>query len=49
MGLFIWGELARLGGLAHLGEMIFISRLYGIFYAQFNQKVCYVAGKRLSH
>ena len=26
------GELARLGGLAHLGEMIFIPRLYGIFY-----------------
>ena len=26
------GELARLGGLAHLGEMIFISRSYGIFY-----------------
>ena len=26
------GELARLGGLAHLGEMIFIPRSYGIFY-----------------
>ena len=26
------GELARLGGLAHLGEMIFITCLYGIFY-----------------
>ena len=26
------GELAWLGGLAHLGEMIFIPRLYGIFY-----------------
>ena len=26
------GELARLGRLAHLGEMIFIPRLYGIFY-----------------
>ena len=25
------GELARLGGLAHLGEMIFIPRSYGIF------------------
>ena len=26
------GVLARLGGLAHLGEMIFIPRSYGIFY-----------------
>ena len=26
------GELARLGGLARLGEMIFIPRSYGIFY-----------------
>ena len=26
------GELARLGGLAHLDEMTFISRSYGIFY-----------------
>ena len=26
------GELARLGGLARLGEMIFIPRLYGILY-----------------
>ena len=26
------GELARLGGLAHLGEMIFIPRSHGIFY-----------------
>ena len=25
------GERARLGGLAHLGEMIFIPRSYGIF------------------
>ena len=32
MRLFIWGELARLGGLAHLGEMIFIPRSYGVFY-----------------
>ena len=24
--------MARLGGLAHLGEMIFIPRSYGIFY-----------------
>ena len=30
--LFIWGELARLGGVAHLDEMIFILRSYGIFY-----------------
>ena len=26
------GELARLSGLARLGEMIFIPRSYGIFY-----------------
>ena len=26
------GELAHLGGLAHLGEMIFIPRSYEIFY-----------------
>ena len=26
------GELARLSGLAHLGEMIFIPRSHGIFY-----------------
>ena len=26
------GELARLGGLARLGEMIFTPRSYGIFY-----------------
>ena len=30
-GLFIWGELARLSGLAHLGDMNFIPRCYGIF------------------
>ena len=30
-GLFISGALARLGGLAHLGEMIFIPRSYGIY------------------
>ena len=24
----MWGELARLGGLAHLGEIIFIPRSY---------------------
>ena len=30
-GLFIWGELARLSGLAHLGEIIFIPRCHGIF------------------
>ena len=29
--LVIWDELAWLRGLAHLGEMIFISRLYGTF------------------
>ena len=27
-----WSELARLGGLSRLGEMIFIPRSYGIFY-----------------
>ena len=26
------GELARLGGLARLGEITFIARSYGIFY-----------------
>ena len=26
------GELARLSGLAHLGEMIFITHSHGIFY-----------------
>ena len=32
-GLFIWGELGRLDGLAHLSEMIFITSCsYGIFY-----------------
>ena len=31
-GLFMWGELARLSGLARLGEVIFIPRSYGIFY-----------------
>ena len=28
----MWGELARLCGLARLGEVIFIPRSYGIFY-----------------
>ena len=28
----MWGELARLRGLARLGEVIFIPRSYGIFY-----------------
>ena len=28
----MWGELARLCGLAWLGEVIFIPRSYGIFY-----------------
>ena len=31
-GCLYGGELARLGGLAHLGEMIFIPCSYGIFY-----------------
>ena len=30
--VFIWGGLTRQGGLAHLGEMIFIPRSYEIFY-----------------
>ena len=30
-GLFIWGELARLSGLAHLVDMNFIPRCHGIF------------------
>ena len=35
-GLFIWrcGELTRLGRLARLVEMIFITRSYGIFSVQ---------------
>ena len=32
LGVFIWGGLTPQGGLAHLGEMIFIPRSYGIFY-----------------
>ena len=31
-GLFLWGELARLRGLAPQGEVIFILRSYEIFY-----------------
>ena len=31
-GLFIWSELAQVGGLTHPGEVIFIPRSYGIFY-----------------
>ena len=31
MGLFIWGELSKIGGLADLGEIIFIPRSYGIY------------------
>ena len=31
-GLFIWDELARLDGMARLGEMTFIPRPYGIFH-----------------
>ena len=30
--LLIWGELAGLGGLADLGEMILIPRSYGFFH-----------------
>ena len=30
-GLYIWGELAWLSGLAHKAEIIFIRRSYGIF------------------
>ena len=39
------GELARLNGLARLGEMI-LSHVH-MESSQLNQKVCYVAGKRL--
>ena len=28
----MWAELARLGGLAHLGQMIFIPSSHEIFY-----------------
>ena len=38
------GELARLNGLARLGEMI-LSHVH-MESSQLNQKVCYVAGKR---
>ena len=38
------GELTRLSGLARLGKMIFFPRSQS---SQFNQNVCYVAGKRL--
>ena len=31
-GLFIRDELVWVGGLAHLGEMIFVPRSYGVFY-----------------
>ena len=34
-GLLISGELARLDGLVHLGDMIFISRSYGFFYLKY--------------
>ena len=30
--MFIWGQLARIRGLARLGEIIFIPRSYEIFY-----------------
>ena len=39
------GELAWLGGLARLGEIIFIPRSYGIFYLSSVKKFA-VAGKR---
>ena len=31
-GCSFGGKVAQLGGLAHLGEMTFIPRSYGIFY-----------------
>ena len=42
------GELAQLGGIARLGEMI-LSHVLMVWnlLSWFNQKVCYVAGKRL--
>ena len=39
--------MARLGGLARLGEMIFFPTFMWNLQSQFNQEVCYVAGKRL--
>ena len=44
-GLFIWGEVAQLGELAPLGEMIFSPCSYGIFYLTSIKKFFYVAGK----
>ena len=41
------GELARLGGLAHLDEDDFYLTFMWNLLSQFNQKVCYVAEKRL--
>ena len=38
------GWLAR---LVYLGDIIFIPRSYGTFLSHFNQKVCYIAGKKL--
>ena len=40
-GLFIWCEMARLRGLVHLGEMIFIPRSYKVLYNSFclNKKI----------
>ena len=39
--------MARLGELARLGEMIFFPTFIWNLQSQFNQEVCYVAGKRL--
>ena len=46
-GLFIWGELASLSGLAHLVHMSFIPRCHGIFCLSSVKKLVYVAGKKL--
>ena len=40
-------ELARLGGLAHLIEIIFYPTFIWNLLSQYNQKVCYVARQRL--
>ena len=39
------GELVRLGGLARLGEMIFIPRSYGIFHLSSIKKFFMALGK----
>ena len=41
------GELAWLGGLARLGEMIFILRLYGIFYLSSIKKVAICCWRKI--